>query len=245
MAIDPAAATNALLSSYSNFSALGDRKANRRAGMALAEGDYTGASQALGEAGNLSGVLSVNRAQQTMEDQEAQEKRDWIGRAATSLMQVPEAQRQQVYQEQLRPTLEAMGLGSEVIDQIDRSPKADANLRSLVAAIGGEVSAPYANDVAGRDGARLRPDPITGEYTEVYRPEFDPRQGAAAGYMWTDESRTRQTFIPGGSADPSVAGSLAASRRAPPRARSGGGRSARGSSSGAGGGALPAGFVVD
>lgn len=231
MAIDTTAATNALWNSYSNFSALGDRKANRRAGMALAEGDYTAASQALGDAGNLSGVLTVNNAQRSLEDREAQEKRDWIGRAATSLMQVPEAQRQQVYQEQLRPTLEAMGLGADVIDQIDRSPKADTNLRSLIAAIGGEVSAPYANDVAGRDGARLRPDPITGAYTEVYRPEFDPRAGASPGYMWTDETRTRQTFIPGGAADPSVAGSLAASRRAPPRARSSGGGSSGGRSS--------------
>ena len=95
-------------------------------------------------------------------------------------------------------------------------------LRSLATQFGGELEDGQTFNLGNGRGVVER-DPYTRQYSEGYKPAFDPREGASPGYMWTDETRTRQTFIPGGQADPSQAGSLAASRRAPPRARSGGG----------------------
>lgn len=207
-----------------------DDRARTRAGRQYAGGDVTGAAGTLASSGLIGDGMTLQRQQQVQADatrrealaqQESETK--WLVQAASGLRSVPYAERKRVYQSQVRPLLQQNGFDDAELAQVDNADYTDAELDALLGALGGEVVAPYASDVAGPNGSRLRPDRYTGEYTAVYTAPFDARAGAPAGYMWTDETRTRQVPIPGGAADPAVAGALAASRRAPSRGRSGGG----------------------
>lgn len=219
--------------------ALFDTFGQARAGRQYADGDTAGAANTLARYGMIDDAMGLQRQQATMARQaktDAASERDddmkWLGQAASGLRAVPYDQRREIYMRQVRPLLQQNGLDDAELAQVDAADLTDGELDSLLGTLGGTVTAPYASDVAGPNGSRLRPDRYTGTYSQVYAPEFDPRVGAPAGYMWTDETRTRQVAIPGGSADPSVAGNLAASRRAPPRARSSGGGGSRSSGSG-------------
>lgn len=218
--------------------ALFDTLARTTAGRRLASGDQAGAQAVLNQYGMIDDASALQRQQMQIQRQErtdatADRESDmkWLVQAATGLRSVPYEQRRQAYTSQIRPLLQENGLDDDDLARVDAADLSDSELDALLGTLGGDVVTPYANDRSGRDGAVLRPDRYTGEYAQVYAPAFDPRQGASPGYMWTDETRTRQTYIPGGNADPSVAGGLAASRRAPPRA-SGGGGGSRGSSGG-------------
>ena len=171
-------------------------------------------------------------------DDQAEESK-WLVQAATGLRSVPYDQRKSVYQAQIRPLLQQNGFDDDELAQVDAADYTDTELDALLGALGSKVAAPYENDVAGPNGSRLRPDRYSGAYSVAYEAPFDPRVGAPVGYMWTDESRTRQVPIPGGAADPSQAGALAASRRAPPRARTGGGSRSGDSRSSSGSGGSP------
>lgn len=228
--IDPYATTNALTQGYNFMAGIAQDRARRQAGNALASGNVNQAMSALGGAGDLQSVQALQAGQMEQEEatrERAEEDRkqllSFVGQGAEALLNMPEAERQQGWM-QLRPVLAEAGYPEEVLAQMDQAPKTDANLRSVIAATGREVASPFANDVTV-GGARLRPDPYTGAYSPVYTPPFDPREGASPGYMWTDETRTRQTFIPGGQADPAVRQTYAAAGRAPARGRSGGGGS--------------------
>ena len=209
-----------------------DDRSRTRAGRQYASGDVSGAAGTLASGGLISDGMALQRQQQIQADAERKRAADakaedakWLVQAATGLRSVPYADRKSVYQAQIRPLLQQNGFDDNELAQVDAADYTDAELDALLGALGGTVTAPYANDVAGPNGSRLRPDRYTGEYSAVYTAPFDARVGAPAGYMWTDETRTRQVPIPGGAADPAVAGALAASRRAPPRGRSGGGGS--------------------
>lgn len=219
----------------------------KRAGNALAGGDYAGASNALFEGGDLQGGIIVQNAERTRQTADRTEQKTAIAAAVSGLLHVPEAERAQVFQQRIAPVFQQIGLG-EYVTQIQPEDLSDASLRALSVSLGGEVETPFANDRSGPNGSVLRPDRYTGEYAEAYKAPFDPRAGASPGYMWTDESRTRQVFIPGGQADPGVVSQRAAAGRAPPRPRSGGGggggRPSGGSAPATSGSGLPAGFTV-
>jgi hypothetical protein len=228
--IDPYATTSALSEGYNFMQGIAQDRARRQAGNALASGDVNQAMSALGGAGDLQSVQALQSGQrkQAAEDRAAEEedrkqRLAFVGQAARAIMQAPPDQRDAVWQ-QVRPVFQQMGFPDDLLLQLDQAPKTDENLRSVVVAAGGEVESPFANDVTV-GGARLRPNRYTGEYTPAYEAPFDPREGAGPGYMWADETRTRQTYIPGGPADPGVVSTRAAAGRAPPRARSGDGGS--------------------
>lgn len=218
-----------------------DDRTRTRAGRQYAGGDVTGASGTLASGGLIADGMSLERQQAAIAEAERraaaaerEEDSKWLVQAATGLRAVPYDQRKAVYQSRIRPLLQQNGFDDDELAQVDAADYTDSELDALLGALGGEIVAPYANDRAGPNGSVLRPDRYTGEYTPAYTAPFDPRMGAPAGYMWTDETRTRQIPIPGGSADPTQAGALAASRRAPARGRSsGGGSSGSSRSSGA------------
>jgi len=166
-------------------------------------------------------------AMRKREQAERTEKLQFILRGAEGLLQAPPDQRREIYTTTLRPVLQQMGYTDDVLAQLDSSEMSDAQLRSLVTAVGGEVGSVTANDRAA-GGNILRPDPYSGEYTPVYTaPVAAP--AAPAGYRMTADGNME--YIPGGPADPRVVGRRAAAGRAPPRPRSG--------NSGVGGSARP------
>lgn len=252
MQVDPYAATNALSDGFNQQQVMAQARARRVAGNALASGNTVGAMSALGGAGDLQSqrVLQsdmTREADERREREEAErtEKLTFILRGAEGLLQAPPDQRRDIYQTTLRPVLQQMGYPDDVLTQLDTSEMSDAQLRSLVTAVGGEVRAVTANDrMSG--GNVIRPDPYTGEYGTVYEaPVAAP--SLPTGYR-------RKADGSGMEIDPDyLAGqqALSGARRAPPRPRSGNngvGGAARPGSSGqaapASGQDLPSGFTV-
>jgi hypothetical protein len=234
MQIDPYAATNALSDGFNQQQAMAQSRARRVAGNALAGGNTAGAMSALGGAGDLQGqrVLQSDMtaeadAMRERESAERTEKLKFILQGAEGLLQAPPDQRREIYTKTLRPVLEQMGYPPEVLAQLDDADMSDAQLRSLVTAVGGEVGAVTANDrMSG--GNVIRPDRYTGEYATVYdAPAAAPN--IPTGWMLNEDGsvQPRPGLIEG-------QGRLAAAGRAPPRPRSGRvGGSARPGSSGA------------
>lgn len=209
------------------------QRTNRAAGNALQGGDYAGASAALYQGGNLNDGMAVQRYGQQVQTADRERQQAAIVAAVTGLLHVPAAERVAMLQTRIAPVFQQVGLG-DYLAQIGPDDLSDASLRGLAAAMGGEVEQADTFNLGNGRGVVER-DRYSGAYRQGYTPAFDAREGASPGYMWTDETRTAQRFIPGGQADPSVAGGLAASRRAPPRARSSGGGSRS-----SGGGSAPA-----
>lgn len=221
MQIDPYAATNALSEGFNQQQGMAQARARRVAGNALASGNTAGAMSALGGAGDLAGqrVLQSDMTREADQQREREkadrtEKLTFILRGAEGLLQVPTDQRREIYTTTLRPVLQQMGYPDEVLSQLDASEMSDAQLRSLVTAVGGEVRAVTANDrMSG--GNVIRPDPYTGEYGTVYEA---PAAAPSVPTGWE--------LLPDGSIQPRRGlvegqGRLAAAGRAPPRPRSG------------------------
>jgi len=234
MQVDPYAATNALSEGFNQQQAMAQSRARRVAGNALAGGNTAGAMSALGGAGDLAGqrVLQSDMtaqadAQRERTEAERTEKLQFILRGAEGLLQAPPDQRREIYTTTLRPVLQQMGYPDDVLAQLDSSEMSDAQLRSLVTAVGGELPSMTANDrMSG--GNVIRPDRYTGEYGTVYEaPTSAPN--LPAGYRLKADGSGMEI-------DPGyLAGQreLSGARRAPPRPRSGGvGGSARPGSSG-------------
>lgn len=220
------------------------RRTNRVAGNALQTGDYAGAAGALYDGGNLEGGMAVQRYGQQSQTADRERQQAAIVAAVTGLLHVPPAERQAMLQSRIAPVFQQVGLG-DYLGQIGPDDLSDASLRGLAAAMGGEVEQADTFNLGNGRGVVER-DPYSGAYRQGYAPAFDAREGAGPGYMWTDETRTAQTYIPGGPADPRVVGTRAAAGRAPPRSRSGGGSrsSAPARPAAASGGGLPPGFTV-
>jgi len=242
MQVDPYAATNALSDGFNQQQAMAQSRARRVAGNALAGGNAAGAMSALGGAGDLAGQRQIGAdmtrdADQMRERESAErtEKLRFIQQGAEGLLQAPPEQRREIYQTTLRPVLQQMGYTDDVLAQLDSADMSDAQLRSLVTAVGGEVGAVTANDrMSG--GNVIRPDRYTGEYATVYDAPAAP-PSVPTGWMLNEDGsiQPRPGLIEG-------QGRLAAAGRAPPRPRSGGvGGSARPGSSGAAAPARPAG----
>lgn len=233
MQVDPYAATNALARGFDQMEGMAMSRARRQAGNALSAGNEAAAMSALGAAGDLAGQQAIGAgmdrraaAEMQREQQEREARLDFLRQGAESLMRVPPDQRGEVYRGTLRPVLQQMGYPDEILSRLDTAQMGDNELRSLIVAAGGEIASPTAGDrQAG--GRIVRPDPYTGQYTEVYAaPE---RENAPAGYRVTADGNLE--FIPGGPADPRVISGAAGARRAPPRPR--------GSGSGVNGSARP------
>jgi hypothetical protein len=251
MQIDPYAATNALSDGFNQQQMIAQGRARRVAGNALASGNTAGAMSALGGAGDLqsqrvlqSDMTAEADAMREREAAERTEKLRFILQGAEGLLQAPPDQRREIYTSTLRPVLEQMGYPPEVLAQLDDADMSDAQLRSLVTAVGGEVGAVTANDrMSG--GNVIRPDRYTGEYATVYdAPAAAPN--IPTGWMLNEDGsiQPRPGLIEG-------QGRLAAAGRAPPRPRSGNSGvngSARPGSGGqaapAAGQGLPSGFTV-
>lgn len=206
---------------------------------------------ALGGAGDIAGQRVLQNdmtaeadAMREREQAERTEKLKFILQGAEGLLQAPPDQRREIYTTTLRPVLEQMGYPPEVLAQLDDADMSDAQLRSLVTAVGGEVGSVTANDrMSGGDV--IRPDRYTGIYSTVYDAPVAP-PSLPTGYR-------RKADGSGMELDPDYLEGqqrLSGARRAPPRPRSGGaGGSARPGSSGAaapaaGAGALPPGFTI-
>jgi hypothetical protein len=233
MQVDPYAATNALSEGFNQQQAMAQSRARRVAGNALAGGNTAGAMSALGGAGDLAGQRQIGadmtRDADQMREREAAERTEklqFILRGAEGLLQAPPDQRREIYTTTLRPVLQQMGYPDDVLAQLDDAEMTDAELRSLVTAVGGEVRPMTANDrMSG--GNVIRPDPYTGRYGTVYEaPAAAPN--LPTGWMMNEDGSIspRPGYVQGQR-------ELSAAGRAPPRPRSGGvGGSARPGSSG-------------
>ena len=230
--VDPYATTNALARGYDQMHGMATNRALRTAGNALAGNDVQGAKTALGGVGDIQSVQALQQGQerqaQAMREQEDEDQKEVMGfltQGATALMQAPYEQRQQLYVEVLRPTLEQMGYDPQVLMQLDQADKSDANLRSLIVAAGGDMpQRPGGVNVGG--GRIVERDPYTGEYVEVYQAPIDPL-----------DAEYRQAQIDALRAQQGQREAQAARARRP-AAPHGGGGSSRG---GGGGSAAPSG----
>lgn len=233
MQIDPYAATNALSQGYGQAQRMAQTRARMAAGNALASGNTQAAMSALGGVGDLQGqrVLQSDMTRDADEQREREkaertEKLQFILRGAEGLLQAPPEQRREIYTTTLRPVLQQMGYPDDVLSQLDASEMSDAQLRSLVTAVGGELPSMTANDrMSG--GNVIRPDRYTGEYGTVYEaPAAAPN--LPTGWMMNEDGSIspRPGYVEGQR-------QLSAAGRAPPRPRSSGvGGSARPGTSG-------------
>lgn len=193
------------------------QRTRRQAGNALAGGDYAGASNALLQGGMLQEGLTVQNAERSRQTADREQQRTAILAVVTGLRHLPPEQRAAQLQA-IAPRLSVYGVTPEQLATVTPQDLSDQGLDSLIATMGGEV--PRAQAFNTRDGIVER-DPYGGGYNMAYEVEQEPN--APQGYRWTADGALEA--IPGGPADPRVAGGLAASRRAPPRPRSGGGGS--------------------
>lgn len=242
---------NAMGQMFGTLQGFSEQRARNQAGRAYAGGDARGAANALASGGLSQEAAELEYAQTRREallnEQEraqAEQRVTFLRRGVSALQAVPYEQRNQAF-DQLAPQLEPL-VGPEVMAQLRAADKSDAALAAFGAAIGQEAQRLQLFQT--RQGDIVGVNPQTGEQRMVYDgPEQTP--DAPNGYRWTADGSLEA--IPGGPADPRVAGGLAASRRAPSRGSSGGGsrRSGGGSSPVApaapsGGSSLPPGFTV-
>ena len=188
----------------------------REAGGLIASGDMTGGANALLNAGDIDGGLSVYAGQRQQQTADRTRQRAAVLAAAQGLKRVPMTERGNVFQTTIAPVFEAEGLG-EVLGQISPEMMDDASLESLIVALGGEIESPYANDRAGPNGSVLRPG-ADGTYAPVYTAPVDPLE--------TEYQRARidALYAQGRQRDASAGASNA--RAGATRARSSGGGSA-------------------
>jgi len=231
---------------YNTVQGFRDDYAKRQAGNALAGGDYRGGANALLQNGMLSAGMDVQQMGQERDQaaQTAAKVRQGEGLKAIldggqSLLRIPAEQRRQVYEGQIVPLLRQRGVPDELLQQMGQSQFTDQELQTFVGGLGGELQKPEWQILnMGERGAYAVNKADPSQRQTLFEPQIDPMAGLPAGYRWADPERTRQEFIPGGVADPRQAGNLAASRRAPPRARVGRGGAV-------GGPKLPTGFILD
>lgn len=206
--------------------------ARRRAGNALAQGDYQGAQGALYGRGMLEDGMAVQQRQTAMQDREtgqqaamADAEKKAAGERAqrgiailTRMKTLPPEMIDSEYQSMLRPYL-AETLDPEMLARVDAAPKTPENVDLLLTAMGAEAEKlqviqrgnggyDVVNMGSGGVQRSVEPTPDAPNVPTGYRPTADG---------------TGLEYIPGGPADPRTVGTRAAAGRAPPRPRSGGG----------------------
>jgi hypothetical protein len=219
-------------SGYDYQQGLTNQVANLRAGSALGSGDYAGAASALGRAGMIPETIQVQNAvrQQAaaarqISDDERDQQKTWMTQALDGLSRIPAERRAEVYRSTIRPVVAQFGLSPEQLAQLDASDMSDETISAGRLALGGTVPLASANDRAGRNGAVLRPDPMTGAYTEVYTPPVDPMDDL--------DRRYREAQIAATQASVGQREAAAEKSRRGPAPRGGGGSVPSGRSAGA------------
>jgi hypothetical protein len=150
----------------------------RRAGKSFASGDYGAASGILAGEGMLPEAAQMRgygQQEQAGQDEaarkEIKDRAEWMLNGVNGLMSVPEAQRGQVFDQHLVPTLQAMGMPTDVIAKLRASPKDDATLRAFAASLGQEAAkAEYEFMNLGAGGVG-RGNKMTGEYRTQREPD--------------------------------------------------------------------------
>jgi len=212
--------SNRMFRTFNALQGVRQAGARRQAGNALATGNQAEAASILGEAGDLQSQRVLQNdmtaeadAMREREQAERTEKLQFILRGAEGLLQAPPEQRREIYTTTLRPVLQQMGYPDDVLAQLDASEMSDAQLRSLVTAVGGELPSMTAGDrMSG--GNVIRPDPYTGQYGTVYEaPAAAPN--VPTGWMMNEDGSIspRPGYVEGQR-------QLSAAGRAPPRPRS-------------------------
>jgi hypothetical protein len=244
---------NAMWGMYDGLNAVRDDGTRRRAGSAIAGGDYAGGAQQLLSGGMLEDGMAVQGASQDMDRQEQADQLEFMREAAVMLRGVRDQAQgdpnalAQAWQG-LVPVFQRMpGADPAMIDQYWQAIQADPGiLDRIVPAIDYEI-------MNLGNGQTIAVDPANPQgFREITPARATPRP-APHGYRWNADE-TALEAIPGGPADTSVIAARGAAGRAPPRPRAAGGggyrppSGASGGSSGGGarpssGGGLPAGFV--
>lgn len=200
---------------YETTQGLFDAQRRRKAGNALAMGDYRQGANALlgggmlGEGTDLLNYDQRNRQAQA-EAMRAQEQAAKAAQAeslktmlggAQSLLQLPPEQRGPAWQSQVRPLLQQQGVPDELLTQFDQSGFTDGELQPFVTTLGGELDKPEWQIVATGNGGVVavnKADPSqTRMVAESQRP---PRYVEAQDGLWVEQSdgswKRAATFAP-------------------------------------------------
>lgn len=221
---------------YGMLEGMAQDRAKRQAGNALAQGDYQGASGALLGRGMLDEGMGVQRMQQGQQDRMAEQQRQlseqekaaagekvtFLTRAAQTLRGLPPEQRGQVLQSQIIPAMQNLpGFDPQMLAELAGTDTSDQTLDTFLQALGAEAEKlQLFNTAGGIVGVQ------GGEARMIYDAPEKPDE-APNGYRWRPDGGLEA--IPGGPADPRVAGARAAATRAPARPRGGGGARPSGS----------------
>lgn len=239
---------NAMWGMYEGLNAQRDDATRRRAGQAIAGGDYGAGAQALLSGGMLQDGLAVQGAGQDMDRQEQADQLEFMREAARMLVGVRDRSQgdpnalAQAWQG-LAPVFQRMpGADPAMIDQYWQAIQTNpAILDQITAALDDEVQR-----FNTRDGVVE----VRGGRADLIYETAPQSPDAPVGYRWTADGSLE--IIPGGPADPAIIARRSAAGRAPPRHRaSGGGGSSSGGGSRpqtpparpSGSGGLPPGFT--
>ncbi|MFZ5667968.1 MAG: hypothetical protein ACOY4K_00590 [Pseudomonadota bacterium] len=228
---------------YGLLEGMAQDQAMRTAGNALMGGDYGGARNALYARGMIDQGMGIQQYQdQQAARQQAQEaarmeaerkaageRAGYLLDATEALRRLPPEQRKAVLETQIIPTLRTMpGFDDEVLGAISASDLSDQTLDTFGAMLGAEAD--KYQIVVTRSGDVLAVNPQNPGDRQVIVDAPDEEREAPIGYRFRPDGSLEA--IPGGPADPGVAGRLAGAKRAP--------RAPRGAPS-----TLPSGFVLD
>jgi len=213
--------------SYQLLEGLAQDRAKRQAGNALAQGDYGAASGALLGRGMLDAGMGVQRYQRDEQDRMATQQRQlseqqraaagervqFLMRAAQTLRGIPAEQRGQMLQSQVLPAMQNLpGFDPDMLAQIAQSDLSDQSLDTFSQALGAEAEKYQLFQTRGGDIVRV---PVGGGEGGLAYDAPDQPDEPPPGYRWRPDGTLEA--IPGGPADPRVAGARAAATRAPAR----------------------------
>ncbi len=202
--------------SWDRTQAFHDKATARKAGRALAGGDRAGAMQALGNAGQLDGVRTLQRDQERADDRTAGQEQDaraeqakraeLLISVAGELKNVPPGQRKQALQ---HPIFQMAGLTPDQLANLTEDDLSDQALDMFA----GEVKRQVQVLNLGNGGVATV-DPASGEFNVLREPDprpviigqggvaLDPQSGQVVG-------RNPKTFAPqraGGGGKPAAVG---------------------------------------
>lgn len=136
-------------------------RAKRKAGNAFAQGDYSGAANALAGQGAIDQAAAVTQYGQqqqdrthTLEQQDKAERAKWMLQAAEALRDhVPVEKRAQEYQTHIAPVLRSMNIPDEALSQV--TDFSDSALDSFISTLGGTPKTPKGSwkEVRAADGS--------------------------------------------------------------------------------------------
>jgi len=191
--------------------------AQQRAGNALANGDYTGATNALYRSGQIGLGLGVQKqGQPDAEDVKA--RLALMRRASHALRNVPEELRQQAFEQHLLPAFQAVGVPPAELERLRSADKSNASLDMFDSSLSNEEQ--KWQIMNRRDGSIVAVNQGTLEPRELYPalPASAVQHNVPFGWEVDENGDAHPTdsFVQGKAR-------IAGATRAPPRGRSGGG----------------------